>query len=232
MSTHQRIIHSNAFAVDAANVILEAAQRAIDERGAFRLGLSGGNTPRAVYAELAKNSGDMPWDKVLITFGDERCVGPEHEESNYRMARESLLSRVPIPSGNVLRIWGEFEPEAAAEAYEKELAAKAAAAGEERYVHDLLLLGLGNDGHTASLFPGTAALEEKVRNVVANYVPGVSAHRVTLTYPIINAARHVLFLVEGAAKQAIVGDIIGNQGNYPAARVRPVSGELTWLLGF
>jgi 6-phosphogluconolactonase len=232
MMTHPRVIHSNAFALDAANVIVECGLAAVRDRGIFRLGLSGGNTPRLVFSELSKKAQDLPWDKVQITFGDERCVPPDDEQSNYQMARESLLRVVPIPEGNVFRMQGELSPERAAEEYESQLRGLAESSGEQRYTHDLLLLGIGPDGHTASLFPDTSALAEQEKNVVANYVPKLSAHRITLTYPEINAARHILFLVNDADKLPVLERIWNGDAALPASRVQPVSGQLTWLLGF
>ncbi len=227
MSTE--IIRSSSFAADAARLIADAAREAIAARGLFRLSLCGGNTPRAVYAELAKIG--LPWEKVQITFGDERCVPPEDSQSNYRMARESLLGVVPIPEGNVFRMRGELEPAAAAEDYERKLSAVADRLGETRYIHDLLLLGMGDDGHTASLFPGTAALEETERSVVANFVPKFDTHRITFTFPLINAARHVCFLVNDPKKEPIVQAVLEKSGGYPTERVAPESGRITWLLG-
>lgn len=232
MSTPPRVIHSSAFALDAANVIIECGIAAIRERGAFRFGLSGGNTPRLVFSELAKKSGELPWDKVRITFGDERCVPPDDVQSNYRMANESLLRSVSMAEKNVFRMRGELPPDEAAEEYETQLRALAGPSGDQRYAHDLLLLGIGEDGHTASLFPETPALGEREKNVAANYVPKLSAHRITLTYPEINAARHILFLVNDAAKLPVLERIWNGDAALPATGVQPVSGQLTWLLGF
>jgi 6-phosphogluconolactonase len=159
------VIHTPDFAAYAAHFIVEAAQAAIADRGVFRVALSGGNTPRPVHEALAK-IGDLPWEKIQITFGDERCVPPDDAASNYRMARESLLDRIKIPAGNVFRIRGEIDPASAAQEYEAQLSAFAARFGEARYRHDLLILGLGEDGHTASLFPGSPALAEVARNVI------------------------------------------------------------------
>lgn len=223
------ILRTSSFVADAAERIAAEAAAAIAARGLFRLSLCGGNTPRAIYAELAKK--DLPWGRVQITFGDERCVPPEDAQSNYRMAREALLSQVPLPEGNVFRMRGELEPDAAADDYERRLSSLAARFGEPRYVHDLLLLGMGDDGHTASLFPGTAALEETERNVVANFVPKFDTHRITFTFPLINAARHVCFLVNDPAKEPIVTAVLQGTGGYPSGRVAPVNGRLTWLLG-
>jgi len=227
------VIHTGAFVEDAVNVILESAHDAIDQRGLFRIALSGGNTPRHVYAALAREAGtDFPWEKVQFTFGDERCVSPDDAQSNFRMAKESLFDPAAVPAGNVFRMRGEVPPEEAAAEYEAQLAQFAARGGEERYVHDLLLLGLGDDGHTASLFPATAALHETERNVVANFVPKFSMHRITFTYPLINAARHVCFLVKGKDKAPIVEQILRGGSGFPAERVAPIAGRLTWLLGF
>ena len=164
--TSPTVRHTAAFAEDAANFILEKARAAIAERGLFRLALAGGDTPAVVYAELARIAGDLPWNHVQITFGDERCVPPDDAQSNFRTAKISLLDRVPIPDGSVFRIRGEIDPNDAALEYEHKLAAVAGRLGEARYVHDLVLLGLGPDGHTASLFPGNPALAETVRNVI------------------------------------------------------------------
>ncbi len=225
------VIRTNSFVVDAANVIVESVQAAIAARGCFRIALSGGNTPRLVFQRLAEIGSELEWEKIFITFSDERCVPPEDEKSNFRMAKLALLDRVPVPAANVLRIRGELAPEEAAAAYEARLAEKALASREPRYVHDLLLLGLGEDGHTASLFPGTEALKETRRNVVANHVPQQSSNRITFTYPLINAARHVCFLVNGAGKEKIIAEILAGSTAYPAARVKPERGRLTWLLG-
>lgn len=222
------IIHSQSFVGDAVDLIAQSARDSISARGEFRLALSGGRTPRKIYAQLA--SVELPWNQVLIVFGDERCVPPDDEQSNYRMARESLLEAVPIPARNVLRMRGELPPDEAAAQYEAALSAHAARTGEAKYIHDLLLLGLGDDGHTASLFPGTAALGETERNVVANFVPKFSTHRITYTFPLINAARHVCFLVDGNTKEPVVNAILRGGSGFPAERVAPA--RLTWLLGF
>jgi len=226
------VLHTSSFPADAARLILQSARQAIAERGIFRIALSGGRTPAAVYRQWAAAAEDLPWDRVQITFGDERCVPAEDEQSNYRMARQSLLDAVPIPPGNVFRIRGELPPEEAAAEYEARLAQLASRFQEARYRHDLLLLGMGPDGHTASLFPGTEALAEQSRNVVRNFVPKFESWRITFTYPLINAARHVCFLVEGDEKKPVVEQILAGQGDYSAARVSPTDGRLTWLLGW
>jgi 6-phosphogluconolactonase len=157
-------------------------------------------------------------------------VPPDDEQSNYLMARHSLLDAVPIPPGNVFRIQGELPPEEAAADYDARLAQVASRFGESRYRHDLLLLGMGPDGHTASLFPGTDALAEQTRNVVHNFVPKFDTYRITFTYPLINAARHVCFIVGGDDKKPIVSQILAGHTEYPAAHVSPTDGRLTWLL--
>jgi 6-phosphogluconolactonase len=226
-----RLLRVQDFARDAALFVAEKIRAAIAARGLCRLALSGGNTPRAVHAELVREGADIAWNRVQITFGDERCVPPDHADSNYRMARESLLEAIAIPEGNVFRIRGEIAPEQAALEYEAKLAAIAGRLGEPRYVHDLLLLGLGEDGHTASLFPGSPALAETARNVIPATGPKPPPQRITMTFPLLNAARHVAFLVQGTAKLPLVGDIVGGRATPPAARVRPVDGTLTWVLG-
>ena len=225
-----RILHTATFVGDAVAIIEESAVDAIAERGMFRLGLCGGNTPRPVYAQLAKHDG-LPWEKMQITFGDERCVPPDDDQSNYKMAKGTLLDPVHFPGGNVFRIRGEIDAEAAAREYEQKLAHVAARFGEARYTHDLLLLGLGEDGHTASLFPGSPALNEMVRNVVPAIGPKPPPQRITFTLPLINAARHICFLVNDPAKTAMINDVVKGNPALPAAHVKPSSGHLTWLLG-
>ena len=224
-----RVQRTTQFNLDAAQFIIETGREAIANNGLFRLGLAGGNTPRAVYEQLSAHSDALPWDRVQITFGDERCVPPEDANSNYRMAKESLLSRVPIPEGNVFRIKGELSPEVAASEYEAKLSAVATRFGERVYAHDLLLLGLGEDGHTASLFPDSAALEETVRLVVPNIGPKPPPQRITFTYPLINAARFVLFLLKDPAKEPILQSAL--QGQFPSGKVRPEAGKVLWLVG-
>jgi 6-phosphogluconolactonase len=227
----RQVLRTRNFVSDAAGFIFELARQALAERDKFRIALSGGNTPRPVYAELAQMAADFPWDKAFITFGDERCVPPEDEQSNYRMARENLLIPAHIPDQSVLRMRGEIEPQSAAEEYEQKLDLLAKERDERIYRHDLLLLGLGDDGHTASLFPGTAALEETTRRVAANFVPKVNSWRLTFTYPLINAARQVCFLVNASKHAELVERVLQGDQELPASRVQPISGNLTWILG-
>jgi 6-phosphogluconolactonase len=228
--TPPTVIHTRTLAEDAARFILSRAEAAISAHGLFRIGLAGGGTPRAVYAELARIGTSLPWPKVQVTFGDERCVPPDHPDSNYRMALESLLGNALIPPGNIFRIRGEIAPEEAAAACEAQLAAVAQRLGETRYIHDLLLLGLGEDGHTASLFPGSPSLSETSRNVIPTIGPKPPPQRVTFTFPLINASRHVLFLTGTKGKEAVLKAVLGGDQQYPAARVKPVSGGVTWMI--
>ncbi len=220
-----QIVRTSHFVRDAADYIAQQARLAIGERGEFRLALSGGNTPRPVYAELAQNH-ELPWERVFITFGDERCVPPEDTQSNYRMARESLFLPAGVPERSIARMRGETDPQLAAQEYQDQLDVLAAQKGEMIYQHDLILLGLGDDGHTASLFPGTAALEEMSRRVVANFVPKMDAWRLTFTLPLINHARQVCFLVDGKKHQELIEQVLQGDEQYPAARVRGA----TWMI--
>jgi 6-phosphogluconolactonase len=220
---HQSI-HLPDFAADAARYILDLGRTAIAERGLFRLALAGGNTPAVVYAAM---DATFPWAQTQITFSDERCVPPDDKDSNYRMAHSTLLARVGIPEGNVFRLRGEADPNEAAAEYEARLKAVAARFGEDRYAHDVLLLGLGPDGHTASLFPGSEALDEERRNVVPAIGPKPPPQRLTFTFPLINAARRVVFLVNDRSKQQVIDEVQTGDARHPAARVHTA----TWLLG-
>ncbi len=220
-----------------AERLVAQARAAIDERGRFLLALSGGETPRPLYELLATPAfaARVDWPRVRVFFGDERCVPPGDRDSNYRMAREALLGRVPIPDENVHRIRGEDEPRRAAEAYEAVLRRELGAAddGAPARGFDVTLLGLGSDGHTASLFPGTAALVERRRWVVENHVPGArESWRITLTPLLLNASREVAFLVAGEGKAAPLAAVLeGPADRAPPARlVRPVDGTLRFLV--
>ena len=217
----------------AASRVAELARESVDERGSFTLALSGGTTPRRVYELLASEEfrGLVEWPNVHVFFGDERMVPPDHAESNFRMASEALLSRVPVPERNVHRIEGVGDAAANASAYESEMRGLFGEAEWPRL--DLVLLGMGDDGHTASLFPGTAVLEERRAWVAANWVEKLGAWRVTLTAPAINAARHVLFLVNGAGKAARLREVLTGEhdpSRLPSQLIRPHDGTLEWLL--
>jgi 6-phosphogluconolactonase len=226
-----QVIRTRNFAPDAASFILDQAHKALGERNEFRIALSGGNTPVPVYTRLAVIGHDLPWELTRITFGDERCVPPDDRQSNFRMARETLLAPAAVPETSILRMRGEIDPQVAAQEYQDRLDLMAAQRGELIYQHDLILLGLGDDGHTASLFPGTVALDETIRRVVANFVPKLDAWRLTFTFPLINHARHVCFLV-GAAKNAeLIEGVLAGAAQFPASRVNPAAGEVTWIIG-
>jgi 6-phosphogluconolactonase len=223
---------SRALAEAAARHVVESLQTAIDRRGRASLALSGGSTPRDLHQRLANPQliNALDWSKVHIFFGDERCVPPDDKQSNYHMARETLLSKVPIPEANVHRMRGELPPAEAAESYERELRAFF---GSEPPSLDLILLGMGDNGHTASLFPGLTAVHEHTRWVMAEYVAEVGMWRITLTPVILNLAREVLFLVAGAAKAEMLQRVL--EGRYepaglPAQIVRPVDGQVTWFV--
>ena len=227
----REVVRSRNFVHDAAEFILQQARVALAERDQFRIALSGGNTPRPVYAELVRIGRDLPWDRVFFTFGDERCVSPDDEQSNFRMARESLFVSAAVPEKSIARIRGEIDPQIAAQEYQDGLDLLAAQRGEMIYRHDLILLGMGDDGHTASLFPGTAALEEKSRKVVANFVPKFNTWRITFTFPLIDQARHVCFLVNANKNVDVLQKVLAGDRQFPAARVEPANGALTWILG-
>ena len=225
------VVRTKNFANDAADFVLDLARKALAERNEFRIALSGGSTPRPVHSEIARIGRDLPWDRVLITFGDERCVPPDDDQSNFKMARETLLLPAAVPEKSVLRMRGEIEPHLAAQEYQDEVDLLGTQRGEQTYRHDLILLGLGPDGHTASLFPETAALDEISQRVVANFVPKLNTWRLTFTFPLINRARHICFLVSTNKNAELIEAVIAGDRQYPAARVNPTSGKLTWILG-
>ena len=227
----RQVIRTDNFAVDAANFILSQAHDALDDRDEFRIALSGGNTPIPIYTRLAVIGRDLPWELTRITFGDERCVPPNDRQSNFKMAWETLLMPAAVPETSVLRMRGEIDPQIAAQEYQDQLELLAAQRGESTYRHDLILLGLGDDGHTASLFPGTAALDETSRGVVANFVPKLEAWRLTFTLSLINHARHVCFLVGAAKSPDLIESILAGNPQFPASGVNPSEGDVTWIIG-
>jgi 6-phosphogluconolactonase len=228
-----RVVPDPAAVADiAARHFVETSQQAIDAHGDFSVALSGGSTPRELHRRLASPplAQQVDWSRVQIFFGDERCVPPEDPQSNYRMAEETLLSLVPIPLANVRRMRGELPPEAAAADYERQL--------KDFFKNDpprldLILLGMGDNGHTASLFPGLVAVREQQRWVVAENVPEVDMWRITLTPVVLNLGREVMFLVAGAAKASMLQQVL--EGPYapderPAQIVRPAPGDVIWLV--
>ncbi len=221
-----------ALADTAARQVVELAQQAIDTRGAFSVALSGGSTPRDLHRRLASPPlvQQVDWAHVHIFFGDERCVPPEDPQSNYHMAEETLLSHVPIPAAHVHRMRGELPPEEAAADYERQLKDYFK---DEPPRLDLILLGMGDNGHTASLFPGLSAVHEQQRWVVAENVAEVGMWRLSLTPVVLNLAREAMFLVAGEAKASMLRQVL--EGPYapaerPAQIVRPTPGEVIWLV--
>lgn len=206
----------------------------IRQRGRFSVALSGGSTPRPLHHELATTfASRLPWDKVFFFWGDERHVPPDFPESNFRMAKETLLSQLPVPTENIYRMRGELpDAEQAALMYEDTLRESFRPAAGEFPRFDFILLGLGPDGHTASLFPGTKALQESRRLVVGNWVEQHSTWRITFTYPVLNAAANVMFLVSGGGeKPEIVRKALREpSANLPSQKVEPTNGILMWFL--
>jgi len=217
----------------AAESFVQLSREAVEARGAFSVALSGGTTPRRVYELLASEEygGRVEWPKVHVFFGDERAVPPDHADSNYRMAREALLSHVPVPEENVHRIEGLGDAASNASNYESVMRGFFGDATWPRF--DLVFLGMGDDGHTASLFPRTSALGETRAWVAANWVEKLGAWRITLTAPAINAARRVVFLVTGASKAERLAEVLNGAHDptrLPSQMIRPREGQLTWYV--
>ena len=228
---------ANAIAQTAAAEFLEAAKEAVREKGSFSVALSGGSTPKALYGLLMSNpvlQAMVPWSKTQFFFGDERHVPPDDTESNFRMATEAMLAKAPIDPKQVHRIKGEKRNAAqAAEEYEEDLRASFKLAEGQLPRFDLVLLGMGPEGHTASLFPGTKALKEEHRLVVSNWVGKFYTDRITLTPPVLNNAARVLFMVHGAEKAPALKAVI--EGPYepdqlPAQIIKPNEGKVLWLV--
>ena len=216
----------------AAELVAALSERAVRDRGRFAVALSGGSTPRRLHTVLASEEyrERISWPHWRIFWGDERAVRPDHDESNYRMARETLLDHVALSQAHVHRIPAELDPVRAASEYEQTI--RQSLDGNIP-VFDLILLGMGDDGHTASLFPGTEALQEDKRLVASGWVPHLDAHRITFTLPLINRAAAVAFLVEGAYKSEMVRRVLRpgpGEEPLPASLVQPTNGELHWFL--
>jgi len=212
---------------------VSAASQAVRAGGRFTVALSGGSTPKSLYALLASNfASKLPWDKTFFFWGDERHVPPDDPESNYRMVNEAMLSKVSVPPANIFRVHAEEkDATVAANSYEQTLQNFFHLKPGEFPRFDLTLLGIGPDGHTASLFPGSAALRENRRLVVANWIEKFKTYRITFTYPLINQSAHVVFLVSGKDKSSILRQILENPAaNLPCQNVKPVDGNLLWLV--
>jgi 6-phosphogluconolactonase len=217
----------------AAEEFVRAGRSAIGAQGRFTVALSGGSTPKALYSLLAANYANFAWNRIFLFFGDERHVSPTDPESNYRMVQESLLSKITIPTENVFRVPAE-NPDAAAAAadYEAQLRRFFELKSGEFPRFDLILLGMGPDGHTASLFPDSAALDEQSRLMVANWVAKFSTHRITFTFPVLNHAAEVMFMARGADKADMLHQVLEGKNTppFPSQRVQPSDGKLLWLL--
>src|SRR6266576_3502022 len=240
MTTNQEVrilADANSIAKTAAAEFLQAARESISEKGSFSVALAGGSTPKTLYGLLASDpslQSKVPWSKIQFLFGDERHVPPDNAESNFRMTNEAMFSKAPIVPKQVHRIKAE-KPDAAqaAEEYEKELRTSFKLQAGQLPRFDLVLLGMGPEGHTASLFPGTKALKEERRLVVSNWVGKLYTDRITLTPPVLNNAAQVIFMVHGEEKAPALKAVL--EGPYepdqlPAQIIKPQEGKVLWLL--
>ncbi len=226
-----------AMALASAQLFANKVEQAVASRGIARIAISGGSTPQATFKLLSDPAqpflATLAWDKLQLFWVDERCVPPNHPESNYGVCRELLLTKVPISPSNVFRMQGELDPEEAASRYESTLRNVMKLEGAESPAFDLVVLGMGPDGHTASLFPNTDALNELGRLVVANHVSQKDTWRITLTWPVINQAADVAFEVEGAGKADILAEVLTGPRDpekLPSQLIRPANGKLLFLL--
>jgi 6-phosphogluconolactonase len=218
----------------AADEFTAIAQAAIAARGVFHVALSGGSTPKRLFTLLAQRGpAALPWDRIELWWGDERTVPPDHADSNYRMTREALIEPLGLAASRVHRIAAETDPAAAAADYERQLVDALGAPP----IFDLVLLGMGSDGHTASLFPESPGLDETARWVIANPVDSPLTHgpatRITLTAPAINAARHIRFLVAGSDKATSLAQVLEGPNNpkrYPSQLIARRGGDVAWLV--
>ena len=237
-----RTIEILATAVDlfhaAAQEFVRVGRLAIGAQGRFSVALSGGSTPKNLYSLLASNYGEFPWNRTFLFFGDERHVPPTDPESNYRMVSESLLSKIAIPASNVFRVQAENSEAAAAAAdYEAQLRTFFELKPTQFPRFDLILLGMGPDGHTASLFPDSEGLKEQSKLVIANWVEKFKTHRISLTFPVLNRAAEVIFLASGPDKAEMLRQVLEgktpegkNTPPFPAQQVQPQDGTLLWML--
>ena len=225
----------DAFAQHAANDFASQIITAANARGSARIAISGGNTPKPIFRLLTKGElkQSVPWDKLQLFWVDERCVPPIDKDSNYGMTKAALLDAVPLKPENIFRMEGELEPEEAAARYESAIRNSMRLEGAELPTFDLVALGMGDDGHTASLFPHTEGLHELGRIVIANHVPQKDTWRITLTSPVINQARNVMFLIQGADKADVLHKVfLGDYDpeTYPSQLIRPANGKITLVL--
>ncbi len=215
----------------AAELFCDIGRGAVVNRRCFNVCLAGGSTPKAAYTLLAEEYGNsLFWELVNVFFGDERNVPPDHADSNYRMAREAFLDRLPFATGRIHRIPAELGAEKAAQDYEAVLRREL---GEKEARFDLVLLGIGNDGHTASLFPYTKLLHIDDNPCAAEYVESVHSERISLTFPILNSARHIVVLATGEGKTEILKTVFSSAEDverYPVQGLKPADGQVTWLI--
>jgi 6-phosphogluconolactonase len=221
-----------AVGLRAASIFRDRSKIAVASKGRFSVAVSGGSTPLRLYEILGSTfRNDIPWDRTEIFWADERCVPPDHGDSNYKGVHDTLLSRIDISAANIHRIKGEMSSEEGAREYEEELKRYFANSGSSSF--DLVMLGLGEDGHTASLFPGSPLLSETKRFAVPVYVEKLRSWRITLAIPVLNNSSSILFLVTGLKKAGILKEILGDSGNsqkHPAGLISPVAGGITWLI--
>jgi 6-phosphogluconolactonase len=235
--TVQVFNHCSEIASYASREVARMARDAVSARGVFSIALAGGSTPKMLYALLAEHPtlrNSLPWDKMQVFFGDERHVGPGHADSNFQMASDSMLSKVPLREGQIHRIKGEYPDTAqAATEYEDVIRRQFGLRSSEFPGFDLILLGMGNEGHTLSLFPGTKALHEAQHIVTRNWVGKLYTERITLTAPAANAAANIIFMVTGSDKACALKAVL--EGPYepeqlPAQMIQPANGSLSWLV--
>jgi 6-phosphogluconolactonase len=235
--TYQVYPTGQDMAMASARLFATRVEQAVAARGLARVAISGGSTPQVTFKILADPAqpflATIPWDKLFLYWVDERCVPPDHPDSNYGVAKDLLLSKVPIPEANIFRMEGELDPEEAANRYESYLRNSMRLEGAESPAFDFLALGMGDDGHTASLFPHTDALNEIGRLCVANRVPQKDTWRITLTWPVINQASEVVFELEGPKKPDILAEVLTGPHDperLPSQLIRPSNGKLLFLL--
>lgn len=235
--TYQVWPSAAAMALASAELFAKKVEEAVAARGVARIAISGGSTPQATFKLLADPEhpflATVPWDKLQVFWVDERCVPPDDSESNYGVCRDLLLTKTPIREANVFRMEGELDPEEAASRYESTLRNVMKLEGAESPAFDLIMLGMGPDGHTASLFPHTEALHEMGRLVVANHVPQKETWRITLTWPVIDQGKEVAFQVEGAGKSGVLAEVLTGRREperLPSQLIRPANGKLLFLL--
>ena len=233
----QVVEDAEALSRAAAAAIVHRVSETLQKQEFFTIALSGGSTPRLLYALLATDASlreEVDWGKIHFLWGDERYVPPDHPDSNYRLANEAMLSRVPVPAANIHRVRSE-DPDVrkVAEAYEQEVRLLFKLGAGELPRLDCVLLGMGPDGHTASLFPGTTALNEKERLVVANWVEKLRTYRITMTAPVLNNAHSIMFLVGGEEKAETLREVLQGERQperFPSQLIQPTQGKLLWLI--